>query len=136
MGFEQQYERYCERIEKEDKLISERMNWLLLSQTLLFGSLGLSRKETNISDIIPFVGLFTSIFLSLSIIAAILTSQSCRKYIVEKNAELNETELREYPQIQRNRTHLILGFLAPIAVPLVFAGSWLFIIYQSVVNRW
>ena len=36
------YDRYCRQIDKEDNLIDQRLNWMLASQSLLFGALGVS----------------------------------------------------------------------------------------------
>ena len=71
--FKDTYERYCREIDKEDNLIDQRLNWMLASQTLLFGAFGVSGKQIAglMYWIIPIVGIGISILVRRSVQGAI-----------------------------------------------------------------
>lgn len=116
---------WFERMGKEDDLIHYRMMWLLSSQTIFIGAYGLlltprppektSYQFVLISDLIQYIALFSGFLIYLSIIAAVLAMRSYRV---------------NHPKIEITGpafTHF-LGSQSYVLLPLIFIGTWLFIL--------
>ena len=59
------YDRYCRQIDKEDDLINQRINWLLVSQSILFAALGISNRTIlDVTLEVALVGIGVSVGIS------------------------------------------------------------------------
>ncbi len=129
--FSDQYDRYCRQIDKEDTLIDQRVNWLLVSQSILFAALGLTRQ--NISDlflvVIPAVGIACSVFIGASIYGAALSLQHYRRDMLDKCRPSDDPNLL-YPQLHRLRHNVGLGLVSALMVPAVFCAAWIAILFR------
>ena len=125
-SFLPEYDRYCRQIDKEDGLINQRINWLLSSQSILFAALGLTSDGTHnaVYQVVPWVGLGSSLAIGVSVWGALLSLAYYRKVIVEICQPSKDLHWY-YPQLHRNRWNLALGLFSPIAVPLLFCAAWI-----------
>lgn len=83
---EHTYDYWTKRIDSEDQLIDHRMQWLLVSQGLIFTAIGfggatsaatirpVGHTISAVVRVIPWVGFITATFQWISIMAAIITS--------------------------------------------------------------
>jgi len=114
------YERYTDLFNKENELIKNRINWLFATQTILFGGLEIPQIDSKLKFTIKVIGLSSSIFFLISISAAIITY--CRFQFT--NVPIDQNKRWEYPEFQRWKPVIISGFLAAIALPIVFIWAW------------
>lgn len=132
-SFAKIYGRYCRQLDKEDKLIDQRLTWLLASQSILFGAIGLS--DPTIAKItlmvLPLVGIGSAFLIGVSVWAALASSQNYRRELLHLCPAAQDQE-RAFPQLHRNLTHVRLGFLSPIALPVVFLLAWALVIFLNV----
>ena len=127
---EKVYERFCRELDKEDELLKDRVNWLLISQAILFAAVGFSSDGAGagIAQVVPWVGIALALAIWLSIWAAI---SSYSRYRTELDAlrELAGDLAAEYPQLNRSQQHLSLGFIAPLLLPPIFLAAWLYFLF-------
>ena len=131
--FSQRYDRYCRQLDKEDQLINERINWLLVSQSLLFAAVGLSSEGVTsiILKAVPWVGLFSSVGIGISVLAAVLSLKKYRKTLLDKVCCPSSNPDECYPQLHRSKFNIALGLVSPIVLPLVFCVAWIYVICLS-----
>ena len=122
------YEYWREKWVHEDELINQRLNWLISSQTLLFAAYGLalqigtnpsntsdevSNKTTEVISLIPYIGLYSSISILLSVLAAVIAL-----FVL-----LNKSgKFKDYLQVTLPTT--LMGVAAGISLPLIFIFAW------------
>ena len=101
------YDRYCHQIDKEDDLIDQRLNWMLASQSLLFGALGLSGRHIAglMSFIIPLVGLGISVLVGASVQGAVLSLTQYRDNLQKACPQGYDKNLC-LPELHRNAKNL------------------------------
>ena len=123
------YNRYCTQIDKEDELIDRRINWLLTSQSILFAAVGLSGNEVAkiILSVVPWVGLFTSFAIGVTVWAASLSFIRYRKKLKQLCPPTDDPE-QSYPQLHRKKGIIVLGLLPSSIVPLIFSAAWIAVI--------
>lgn len=134
--FSQRYDRYCRQLDKEDQLINERVNWLLVSQSLLFAAVGLSGEGvTNIIlKAVPWVGLFSSAGIGVSVLAALLSFKRYRKTLLKKVCCPSSDPDEYYPQLHRNPFYIVLGFVSAMVLPVLFCAAWIYVITRVPAN--
>jgi hypothetical protein len=130
------YDRYCRQIDKEDNLIDQRLNWMIASQSLLLGALGVSDQQIAglMYLIIPIVGIGVSILVGLSVWAAISSLQHYRVDL-EKACPQEYDKEKYFPQLHREPKNLCLGLVSPKALPWLFFGAWILILIWALANR-
>ncbi len=128
MIMDAQYERYCQAMDKEDGLIDQRVNWLLVSQSILFAALGISSQEIVEVTIvvIPIVGMGASLLIGVSILAAFLSFLRYRRILLEECPRTTDSK-RRYPQLHRRPANIALGLTSPILLPVLFCGAWILV---------
>jgi len=124
------YNRYRIELEHEDNLINQRVSWFLVAQSLLFAALGISleRKESELAATVILVGFFSSVFILISVFAAIAAFFRWRSLLNRVKGE--GTSEDEYPQLSRSSTTstiMICGFVAPVGLSVLFSAAWLFL---------
>jgi hypothetical protein len=117
------YDRYCRQIDKEDELVNQRINWLLSSQSILFAAIGLTGHDA-VSQVVPWVGLGSSLAIGLSVWGALISLDRYRKVLFER-LQSGTDLLWHYPQLHRKPGNLKLGNFSAIAVPLLFCVAWI-----------
>jgi len=134
--FSANYGRYTAQMDKEDSLINNRINWLLASHTFLFAAVGVGKGITGqdigetLAFVVPILGLASSLLIWISIIGAIRSF--CRyRYMLNKVCCKNHDPSYQYPQLHRDKSNIVLGFLAPIGVPLVLAWGWSWLLWLA-----
>jgi len=135
LSFSQAYDRYCRQIDKEDNLIDQRLNWMLVSQSLLFGALGVSNQKIAglMYLIIPLVGIGVSIMVGASVRAAVLSLQHYRDYM-EKACPREYDKNMCLPELHREPKNLSRGLVSPKALPWLFLGAWILILIWAIAN--
>ncbi len=116
------YQDLREKWVHEDNLVDHRLTWLLVSQTLMFAGYGVlldslarcpsANQASHIKRLLtylPVFGIVTSLLILGSIAAALWAMIILRK----RNPDLD---------VYRGAT--VLGSLASIGLPLVFAFAW------------
>lgn len=123
------YERYHRELDKEDGLVNDRVNWLLLSQSILFAAIGFAEQGTAqiIYKVVPWVGCFLSVAIWLSVVAAISSYGRFRK-LMKVNCSAEQYPLEAYPQLARCKGNIWLGHIAALSMPPIFIGAWLYLI--------
>ena len=131
------YDRYCCQIDKEDNLINQRLNWMLASQSLLLGALGVSDQQIAglMYLIIPIVGIGVSILVGVSVQAAISSLQHYRVDL-EKACPQEHDKEKCFPQLHREPKNLYRGLVSPEALPWLFFGAWILILIWALVHRY
>ena len=129
---ETEYDRYCHDIDKEDDLIDQRVRWLLMSQSILFAAVGVSDESTAgiTLRVVPFVGIFCSLGILSSLLAALLSLDRYRKALL-RNCPRSEDEDCCYPQLHRKEGIIRLGLASPIVLPIVFCAAWIAVLILS-----
>lgn len=131
------YERYHHELDKEDGLVNDRVNWLLLSQSILFAAIGFAGKGTAqvIYKVVPALGCALSVAIGLSIVAAICSICRFRK-LMKENCSAKQYPPEEYPQLARRKGNIWarcdgniwLGHIAALFMPPIFIGAWVYLI--------
>ncbi len=126
------YNRYCKQIDKEDGLIDRRTNWLLTSQSILFAAVGLSGNEVAeiVLCVVPWVGLFSSFAIGVTVWAASLSLLRYRQTLQEIYPPKDDPE-QYYPQLHRKEGFILLGLLPSSIVPLMFSAAWVAMILMK-----
>jgi hypothetical protein len=118
-------------LEHEDALLTQRLNWFVMSQSFLFTAFAIvtanagrapaARNVVPLALFIPVVALCTSVAIAISIAAGLLTMRRIRHEFAARTSDARE----ELPPFH-GRGHLrALGMVAPTVLPLVFSAVWL-----------
>jgi hypothetical protein len=135
----ERYQLFRGRIEHEDNLVMQRLSWLMASQSFLFTAYAivtnaLTNSMTNnrgmlfvgrlsaLEDLIPIVSLMNSLLIFVSILAALKAIRELRREYRNQVGNLEGLAL------QTSRMTRVLGFSAPVVLPLVFVMVWLFLL--------
>jgi hypothetical protein len=127
-----------ERIEHEDSLIVQRLTWLVGSQSFLFTAYaivanGLMTQATQpaslhfagqlqlLFQLIPVVAILTSVFIYVSILAAVATMHRLRNGYRSRFGPEEDA----LPPIMTATPARWFGLFAPLLLPLVFTTIWL-----------
>ena len=127
--FTERYDRYCHLLDKEDGLVDQRIGWLLVSQSILFAALGLSSAGMSelLTKVVPWVGIGSATLIGLSVLAAVGTFLRLRKTMFDACPPSQDQD-QSFPQLHRHMPIIVLGFLAPLALPLTFCVAWIAVI--------
>src|SRR5437870_1087883 len=128
-----------QRIEHEDNLIVQRLSWLVASQSFLFTAYAivlngltaspppaagaLMHQQMRLSRLIPLAGILTCALIYVGIVAAVKAIAGLRR-TYRSRFPSDETDL---PGIQTGGLTRALGLAAPLLLPLVFIGVWLYL---------
>ena len=120
----------------EDNLINHRLNWLIMTQTILFAAYGLllgtgaeqqieqqiSKYQNQIDRVIealPIIGILVSFLILLGIVGAVGAMYELRK---------SRTAQVEKMDIDTALWTSILGQVTGVLMPVAFIGGWLYCI--------
>jgi hypothetical protein len=130
------YEKYCAQMDKEDDLINSRVNWLLVSQTILFGALAVGEGtlgepiEETIFRVVAALGISSSTIIWISILGAVRSFCRYRHLLLQVCPEDEDADY-EYPQLHRSRFNIVLGFVSPVVVPVLLVVAWCWLLAQG-----
>lgn len=126
------YVSYREKWVHEDDLINHRLNWLLMTQTILFAAYGLlldNQPDTTANDnlgrnvdalikVLPYLGIAVSGLIFLGVLGAVGAMYALRR---------NRTKEVKEMDIDAALWTSILGQLTGLLLPIVFIAAWLFV---------
>ena len=120
------YDRYSQLLNKEDGLVDQRVNWLLVSQSILFAALGVSRAEMSglITKVVPWVGIGSATLIGVSVLAAVSTFVRLRRTMLNVCPPSQDLD-QSLPQLHKRWQNIALGFVAPLALPVLFCVAWI-----------
>jgi hypothetical protein len=124
-----------ERIEHEDNLIVQRLSWLVASQSFLFTAYaivtnGLTTQPVQpaclhfmeqlqlLFQLIPVVGILSSVLIYVSILAAVMAMRQLRNSYRSRFGKDDDLSIQTHPQIR------LFGNSAAVLLPLVFICVW------------
>jgi hypothetical protein len=119
-------------VKHEDDLIGQRVNWFTASQAFLLVSLAIAHKgetamptpaNNTLFPLVPIVALSSSILIFLGVIAGIAALAQWRarlKALAQRHPEL--------PYVAHEHLIVPAAWSAPILMPLVFIGAWLYLL--------
>ncbi len=129
------------QIEHEDNLVSQRLSWLLASQSFLFTAFAITlngpsqshfRSFESLSDLLirllEVVGLISALLIWISILAGIGAMRRLRTTL---HQELRDSLLLKLPPVQTTGFTLRAGQFAPVLTPLLIMGIWLILILKG-----
>ena len=129
------YDRYCRQLDKEDTLIDQRLNWMIASESILFAALGLSNNHFSgvMSIVVPLVGVCVSIFIGISVRAAVSSYRNYRVKLLKLYPQSNDKEFL-FPQLHRDDAIINNGFKSALVLPWVFLVAWTVIFLWALAN--
>jgi len=126
-----------QQIEHEDNLISQRLSWLLGSQSFLFTAYAISLNgptqirlkpyENTVSLLIvllPLVAILSSLLIWLAVLAGMWTMHKLRHGFRAEN-------LTGIPNVQSTGGALLIGQFAPMFLPALFIVIWFLLMVRS-----
>ncbi len=130
--FVKSYNRYCRQIDKEDELVDKRINWLFMSQSLLFAALGLSSSIDSVQIlllVIPWIGFWSSLAITLTVCSASMGLIRYRWLLRSAWGNLTDDEKNKYnidyfPQLKRSNIIISFGLIPGMLIPIIFCLGW------------
>jgi hypothetical protein len=129
------------QIEHEDNLVSQRLSWLLASQSFLFTAYAIvvvnltvghtpwaMRQEHLLLTVIPVVSILTCVLVYATIVAAIFAIVHLRRVY---NSRAESAGMAGLPPVQGYRQTQIFGQIGPLLLPPVFLAVWIGLILQG-----
>ncbi len=128
------------QIEHEDNLVSQRLSWLLASQSFLFTAYAITLNgpsqshfkmfethSTLLMNLLIVVGIVSALLIWASILAGFSAMKRLRQDFRKSLAGELPVGV---PPLQTTGTLLRFGQLGPIFIPLLFMGVWLLLLLQ------
>ena len=119
-------------VKHEDDLIGQRVNWFTASQAFLLVSLAIAHKgeaamptpaNNNLFPLVPIIALSSSFLIFCGVIAGIAALSQWRARLRVLTA--GHPEL---PYVAHAAWIVPAAWSAPILMPLVFIGAWLYLL--------
>jgi len=130
-----------QQIEHEDNLVSQRLSWLLGSQSFLFTAYAISLNgpaqirtkpyESTVSLLIlllPLVSILSALLIWLAVLAGNWTMFKLRRRF---NPIIHASFGDELPSVQSSGGALLLGHFAPVFLPALFIVIWLLLMIRN-----
>jgi hypothetical protein len=132
---------YLDRLHNEERLIADRVGWMLGSQTLflgtyalLFEKIPLPHQLENMDKVLPITALVIGLMNYLSIMAGVIAIYSFCEIPVKGYTDNKESKMALRFIIGPLLTH-ILGLLSPLISPLTFFFIWLLAISNKFTSK-
>lgn len=129
------------QIEHEDNLVSQRLSWLLASQSFLFTAYAITLNgplqshfktfESNaelLVSLLTVVGIVSALLIWISVLAGI---SAMRKLKFDFEHRVGTALPEGIPPIQTTGRTLRAGQLGPVLIPLLFITAWLILLVHS-----
>ena len=137
----ERYKLVRQQIEHEDNLVSQRLSWLLGSQSFLFTAYAITLNgpaQIRSKELEQHIGLLLLILPLVSIISAFLiwVAVLAGTWTMYKLRRMYEREFVQFfgsriPPVQSTGGALILGHFAPVILPAVFMVVWLLLMLRA-----
>jgi hypothetical protein len=137
----EQYRMVRAQVEHEDSLVSQRLSWLLASQSFLFTAYAITLNgplqshfktfESNAELLVlllTVVGIVSALLIWASILAGIA---AMKKLKVDFEHRVGTALPEGIPPIQTTGFALRAGQLGPVLIPLLFITAWLILLVHS-----
>src|SRR4051812_15484426 len=137
----EQYHLVRSQIEHEDNLVSQRLSWLLASQSFLFTAYAITLNGPSQSHfktfeansellirLLTLVGLISALLIWISILAGISAMKKLRVHF-ERGFQAQLPH--DLPAIQTGGIALRAGQFGPVLTPLLFIGVWVALILHG-----
>jgi hypothetical protein len=125
------------QLEHEDNLITNRLSWLIASQSFLFTAYAILAGNVSqgvISDprrqllvLIPGIAGLTCIFIFLAILGGVIAMHNLRKLHRRHSSSAHNQTL---PPVQGYHATQFLGLVAPILLPILFTSVWVYLLIR------
>ncbi|HWB60784.1 MAG TPA: hypothetical protein VG733_14910 [Chthoniobacteraceae bacterium] len=135
------YDRVRQQIEHEDNLITQRISWLMASQSFLFSAYAIilnglqPRDNTPLSSVrfdffhfLPFAGMISTALIYTSICGGVISIGRLRKRWDEQDVDALKLNR---PPIHSRSLPFLLGQSAPRLLPLALIGMWLYLLFRG-----
>ncbi|MBD1848693.1 hypothetical protein [Leptolyngbya sp. FACHB-711] len=136
------YQLIHEQISNEDDSMSQRVNWLILSQSFFFSGFatlltsppdpengGYAELHQLLLWIVPGISLITSILIYVGILVSLVYMAELRN-LFQTYPQDDTTE--HYPPIQGTTLTRRLAQMPAIVLPLLFISTWTVLLIQEV----
>ena len=137
----ERYRLVRQQIEHEDNLVSQRLSWLLGSQSFLFTAYAISlngptqirskQLETHLGLlllILPLVSIISAFLIWMAVLAGTWTMYKLRRSYEREFVRFFRDQI---PSVQSTGLALLLGHCAPVILPVVFIVVWLLLVLRS-----
>lgn len=127
------------QIEHEDDLIGSRISWFVTSQSFLFSAYAImaSGLPTNPTSsyvsskhvllvVVPVLAIMTALLILLAIFSG-LAAMAQLRHLYSQNAGKIPDGL---PPLQGSRFTRMTGMAAPVLLPILFMGVWMFLLLR------
>jgi len=126
------YEIVRSEIKHEDDLIGQRVSWFTASQAFLLTALAIAHQgktslpttaNNALFPLIPIVALCSSLLIFFGVVAGIAALAQWRarmRGLIARYPDL--------PRLTNDRWIVVLGWSAPLVLPLVFIVAWLYLL--------
>lgn len=134
-----------ERIDYEENLLNQRVIWLIFSQSFLVSAYVImlnsppEAKSPMYGDLqacliwlLPALSLILSIIIYISVISALFHITQLRKSF---ETYPKDDTIEYFPAMDDTSFIRWLGGLPPILVPLLFIGTWTFLLIKEFLDR-
>lgn len=140
MSIDRLYDLVRAQLQHEDTLITQRLSWLIASQAFLFSAYAITlnapatgrsadfaHQQELLAILVPLVASAISVLILGTIIAGKLAMwRLLRHFFKYAPAKIPP----EYPEIQGARLTRGLGISAPLLLPIIFTGVWIFLLLR------
>lgn len=137
----ERYRLVRQQIEHEDNLVSQRLSWLLGSQSFLFTAYAISlngppqirSKELEehvglLLVILPLVSIISAFLIWMAVLAGTWTMYKLRRTYEREFVKFFDKQI---PPVQSTGTALLLGHFAPVILPAVFMVVWFLLMLRG-----
>jgi hypothetical protein len=129
------YQMVRARIEHEDNLITQRLNWFLASQSFLFSayvinfnapdSLRHDPRHLMLMAIIPIMAIGVALVVFMGVLAGLIAMRHLHLWL---HRQVSREQLSNLPSLQWFPRTRGLGMAAPFGLPPLFIVVWVYII--------
>ena len=122
------------RVEHEDNLITQRLNWFLASQSFLFtayainlnapDSLRHDLRHTMVLSMVPMMAIAVALLVFMGVLGGLVAMSHLHDWLRQYVAA---ADLSELPSLQWFRGTRFLGMAAPLGLPPLFVVVWIYL---------
>jgi len=137
----EQYHVVRAQIEHEDNLVSQRLSWLLASQSFLFTAYAITlngpvqshvrsfeTRADKLLSLLTLVGVVSALLIWIAIVAGVIAMKRLRNGLHSRVGDLLPKGL---PPIQTTGIPFLAGQLGPVLTPAIFLLVWLILLIHG-----
>ena len=123
-----------DEITHEDNLVGARLSWFTSAQAFLLTALAIAQggakhlptmSSNYFFPLLPFVAIASDVLILIGVLSGLQILNRWRAML---------DDYPEYPRVQRDGLSVRLGWMAPIGLPVVFLGAWLYLLGAGMMN--